>query len=85
MQMPVNIHGTDGGSVTEELPATRRYLIALRVKFGSTSAVGRRCSNIVQQIQNLQDAANKDERQLLKEAIGKQMAELKQLTDSAFM
>jgi hypothetical protein len=48
----VNIQQTNGRSVTEVLPEdVRRHLIALRVKHGATSPIGRRCSNIVELIQ----------------------------------
>jgi hypothetical protein len=48
----VNIHETFGRSVTVGLPEdVRRDLIALRVKYGATSPIGCRCSNIVELIQ----------------------------------
>jgi hypothetical protein len=52
----VNIQQTNGRSVTEVLPhptmeETRRHLIALRERHGATSAIGCRCSNIVELIQ----------------------------------
>jgi hypothetical protein len=48
----VNIHETNGRSVTDALPEdVRRHLIALRVKHGATSPIGCRCSNIVELIQ----------------------------------
>jgi hypothetical protein len=48
----VNIQQTNGRSVTEVLPEdVRRGLIALREKYGADSAIGHRCSNIVELIQ----------------------------------
>jgi hypothetical protein len=48
----MNIHGTDGDSVTVVLPEdVRRDLIALRVKHGATSPIGCRCSNIIELLQ----------------------------------
>lgn len=52
MENSVNIQQTNGHSVTVGLPEdVRRSLIALRVKHGATSAIGCRCSNIVELIQ----------------------------------
>lgn len=47
----MNIQQTNGRSVTEVLPDMRRSLIALRRKHGPTSAIGYRCSNILELIQ----------------------------------
>lgn len=52
-----NEAGNSGGSVTVGLPTfdfenTRRDLIALRVKHGADSAIGHRCSNIVEMLKN---------------------------------
>lgn len=48
----MNIHETNGRSVTEVLPEDlRRDLIALRVKHGATSPIGCRCSNIIELLQ----------------------------------
>jgi hypothetical protein len=48
----MNIHETFGRSLTVVLPEdVRRDLIALRVKHGPLSAIGCRCSNIVELIQ----------------------------------
>ena len=71
----MNIHETNGRSVTVGLPhpsmeETRRHLIALREKHGATSAIGFRCSNIVELIQTPELPA------LL---IRKQMADLQSL------
>lgn len=49
----MNIHETDGGSITVGLPdwdATRRDLIAMRVKHGADTRIGHRCSNIAELI-----------------------------------
>ncbi len=49
MQKTVNIHETDGGRVTVALPkGLRADLIAMRVRHGSQSPIGHRCSNIIE-------------------------------------
>jgi hypothetical protein len=44
----VNEAGNQGGSVTISLPATVRDLVKLRDKYGATSAIGYRCTNILE-------------------------------------
>ena len=57
MTETVNIHRTDGDSLTVGLPTygledTRRDLIALRVKHGAETPIGHRCSNIIEMMKN---------------------------------
>lgn len=86
----MNEAGNQGGSVTVALPkeeyfmdldleSTRRQLIALRVKHGAESPIGRRCSNIVELIQNLARAVTTEQDIQIRKNIGKQMAELDRL------
>jgi len=63
-----------------ELEPTRRDLIAMRVRHGADSPVGHRCSNLIGQLESLQDATSKDQRRALERAIEKSMADLKRLT-----
>lgn len=75
----VNIHETDGGSVTVGLPSfemedIRRKLIALRVQYGANTPVGHRCSNLIEQIQAFDKAG--DERLALAKSIDRTMREL---------
>jgi hypothetical protein len=67
----MNIHGTDGDSVTVVLPEdVRRDLIALRVKHGATSPIGCRCSNIIELLQTPEVPAA---------LVARQMADLQRL------
>ena len=86
MPEPSNIHETNGDSVTVGLPYltiedTRRRLIALRNKHGADSPAGHRCSNIIEQLQNMRDAEG-DQRGHLVRALERQMQELANLTAS---
>jgi hypothetical protein len=58
-----------------ELENTRRDLIAMRVRHGADTPIGHRCSNIVEQLKNIQTASG-DQRVGLEAAIKKQLAEL---------
>ena len=59
----------------------RRRLIALRNKHGADSPAGHRCSNIIEQLQNMRDAEG-DQRGHLVRALERQMQELANLTAS---
>ena len=65
-----------------ELEDTRRRLIALRDKHGADTPAGHRCSNIIEQLQNMRDAEG-DQRKNLVKSLGEQMAELAALTRHA--
>lgn len=65
-----------------ELEDTRRRLLALRDKHGADSPAGHRCSNIIEQLQNMRDAEGDQRRHLVK-GIGEQMAELADLAQHA--
>jgi hypothetical protein len=54
---------------------TRRNLIALRVTLGAETPAGHRCSNLVEQLENMREATG-DQRAHLAKSIQKQMAEL---------
>jgi hypothetical protein len=76
----VNIHETDGGSVTVGLPDfsfedTRRQLIATRVTVGAKTPRGHSASNLGEQLKHLQTATGAQRDNLLK-AIPYQMARL---------
>ena len=82
MENTMNTQGTDGDSVTVELPdwdATRRELIATRVAHGATSAIGSRCSNIVELLGNYQACPPGTDRLRLRNLVGQQMADLHRL------
>lgn len=55
----------------------RRNLIALRVKFGADTPKGHRCSNLLEQIQNLAGATG-DQKANLHKLIQKSIVELNQ-------
>lgn len=80
MENPMNTHGTDGDSVTVGLPMedTRRELIALRNKHGATSAIGARCSNIIELVQNAEAISGADRERCIR-FIGRQMDGLQRL------
>lgn len=79
MENPMNTHGTDGDSVTVELPKDiRRDLIAIREKYGADSAVGRRCSNLIEQMMNL-EGGSPAQQAALKRLMPLAMADLKRL------
>ena len=82
-QTPVNDSETSGSidaGLTQDrsgfdLDATRRSLIAMRVKHGAESPIGHRCSNLIEQLQNLETATG-DQRANLQKAIAQQLAGL---------
>jgi hypothetical protein len=79
----VNIHETNGRSVTEVLPkdsvdSIRRDMMAIREAHGATSEIGYRCSNIVELIQELQGATG-EQREAVMANIEKQAADLQRL------
>lgn len=61
--------------------ATRRFLIAERVLAGSKSAMGHRCSNLVEQIKSYQTAADPAQRVYLEASIRRSVAEIQALKD----
>jgi hypothetical protein len=80
MQETVNIHETNGGSVTVGLPdfrfeAMRRQLIALRVSVGANTPRGHAASNLVEQLDAFQTATG-FQRENLAKLIPYQMARL---------
>jgi len=62
-----------------DLEDTRRRLIALRDKHGADTPAGHRCSNIIEQLQNMR-AAEGDQRRHLVKGVREQTAELADLT-----
>ena len=58
-----------------DIENSRRHLIALRVKYGADSPKGHRCSNLIEQIQNLETATG-EQRANLQAAIRRSIAEL---------
>lgn len=62
---------------------TRRKLIAMRAKFGADTPAGHRCSNLVEQIENMRTAASKEQRGHLAKSIQRQMTELTELAAKA--
>lgn len=62
-----------------DLSAIRKQLDALRVKHGASSAIGHRCSNLIEQMKNYQDATG-DQRKGLEKRIAKSAADLARLS-----
>ncbi len=58
-----------------DLSDTRRHLIALRIRFGADTPKGHRCSNLIEQIQNMETATG-EQRKNLHALIRKSLAEL---------
>jgi hypothetical protein len=54
---------------------TRRKLIAKRNEIGADTPIGHRCSNLIEQLENLRDATG-DQRAHLIKSIQKSMADL---------
>lgn len=82
MESTVNEAETGPGSVTMVLPGfsldletTRRQLIAKRNSAGANTPIGHRCSNLIEQLENLQTATG-DQRTHLIASIQKSMAGL---------
>jgi hypothetical protein len=65
-----------------DLENTRRGLIALRVKYGSETAIGHRCSNLVEINQNLLGATGEQRKNLLT-SMAKQAGQLETLLKTA--
>jgi hypothetical protein len=65
------------------LEDTRRDLVALRLKHGAGSAIGARCSNIVELIQNHRDCQPGTDKIRLRNLVGQQMADLRRLLVSS--
>jgi hypothetical protein len=65
-----------------ELPKIRKQLDALRLKHGADSAVGHRCSNLIEQLRNLKSLKNAigERRPDLENNIAKSVAELAKLS-----
>ena len=63
----------DEKTLLPNLEDTRRDLIALRVKRGADSAVGHRCSNVIELIQNHRDCEPGTEKLRLRNLVGQQM------------
>lgn len=61
-----------------ELERTHAYLIAKRNFYGADSAIGHRCSNIVEQLENHRNATG-DQKAALEKSIAQQMADLERL------
>jgi hypothetical protein len=66
-----------------DLEDTRRKLIAMRAKLGADTPAGHRCSNLVEQLENMRTAASKEQRGHLSKGIQRQMAELTDLAAKA--
>jgi hypothetical protein len=62
-----------------DILTVRRDLIALREKHGADTPIGHRCSNLIEQLGNLQGATG-DERKHLEKFIGQSVAELARLS-----
>lgn len=58
-----------------DLEDARRKLTAMRAKLGADTPAGHRCSNLIEQLQNLRDATG-DQKANLEKSIKRQMAEL---------
>lgn len=83
MEKTVNEAGNDRGSVTVALPdkalaAARRDLILLRRRHGAKSPIGHRCSNLMEQMLNL-ESGGPAQQAALKRLIPQAMKELADL------
>ncbi len=61
-----------------DLKKARADLLALRVKVGADTPVGHRCSNLIEQLQNLEGATGEQRAGLLK-GIARSIAEIEGL------
>ena len=64
-----------------DLKAIRKQLTALRTRHGADSPVGHRCSNLIEQLKNYEEATG-EQRQELEKNIAKSVADLAKLTQS---
>lgn len=62
-----------------DLANVRKQLDALRAKHGADTAIGHRCSNLIEQLKSLQSATG-DQRKGLEKRIAKSVAELAKLS-----
>lgn len=60
------------------LEDTRRELIGIRVKYGAESPIGHRCSNLIEQMQNL-EGGSRAQQAALKRLMPQAMADLQRL------
>ena len=65
-----------------DLEITRRELLALRAKHGSRTAIGHRCSNLIEMLDSMKTATG-DQRAGLAKNIADQMADLERLAQNA--
>jgi hypothetical protein len=65
-----------------DLPAIRKSLLKSRDQHGANTPAGRRCSNILEQLENLAKTTDRDQRANLERDIQTQMAELASLSSS---
>ncbi len=80
MQKTVNIHETDGGSVTVGLPKSMvAELMGIREEHGADSAVGHRISNILAMADNYWESIDPDQRSMLLVSMKRQIIELEKL------
>lgn len=63
-----------------DLENTRRDLIAMRVKHGANTPIGHRCSNLLEQLENLSKSTDQDQRHRLEKNISQTVAELAALS-----
>jgi hypothetical protein len=61
-----------------DIKAARKQLDALRAKHGADTPIGHRCSNLLEQLKNL-DGATGQQRKDLEKFIAQQMADLERL------
>lgn len=62
-----------------DILTVRRDLIALREKHGADTAIGHRCSNLIEQLENLHGTPS-DQRKHLEKSINQSVAELAKLS-----
>lgn len=58
----------------------RTSLLALRKKHGADTAIGHRCSNLLEQLENRAKSTDQDQRRMPEKNIGESVADLAQLT-----
>lgn len=62
-----------------DILTVRRDLIATREKNGAETPIGRRCSNLIEQLESLKDATG-EQRKHMEKSIAKSVAELARLS-----
>ena len=63
-----------------DIPAVRTSLLKLRKQLGAETPAGHRCSNLLEQLENLARSTDQDQRRRLEKDIGRSVAELSSMS-----